>query len=112
MTNDKIYEGQQLKIIKTSNSATNNYHIVQSGESIWSIAQKYNVSEQNIMKWNNLKNDKIYPGQKLIIYQNQQNTSISKSTFAKSNKITYIVKNGEKIVFLSFLYFFAKKGPK
>ena len=105
MTNDKIYEGQQLKIIKTSNSATNNYHIVQSGESIWSIAQKYNVSEQNIMKWNNLKNDKIYPGQKLIIYQNQQNTSISKSTFAKSNKITYIVKNGEKIVFLSFLYF-------
>ncbi|HCM29387.1 MAG TPA: hypothetical protein DHW83_01020, partial [Bacteroidales bacterium] len=97
LTNDKIYEGQQLKIIKTSNSATNNYHIVQSGESIWSIAKKYNVSEQNIMKWNNLRNDKIYPGQKLIIYQNQQNTSISKSTFAKANKITYIVKNGDSI---------------
>ncbi|HOC40117.1 MAG TPA: LysM peptidoglycan-binding domain-containing protein [Bacteroidales bacterium] len=104
LTNDKIYEGQQLKIIKTSNSATNNYHIVQSGESIWSIAQKYNVSEQNIMKWNNLRNDKIYPGQKLIIYQNQQNTSISKSTFAKSNKITYIVKNGDSIWLIAKKY--------
>lgn len=97
LKNDKIYEGQKLKIIKHSNTQQNNFHVVQVGESIWSIAKKYNVSEQDIMKWNNLTTDKIYPGQKLIIYPNQYTTSTNKSTSAQSNKTIYVVKSGDTI---------------
>lgn len=46
-------------------------HIVESGDSLWKIAEKYLGSGSkytDIMKWNNLSdNSVIHPGQKLII---------------------------------------------
>jgi len=43
------------------------YHQVQRGESLWSISEKYNVTIQNIFRWNNLKKSRIFPGNKLKI---------------------------------------------
>ena len=43
-------------------------YTVKSGDTLTQIAKKYNVSIANIQKWNNLKNDRINIGQKLIIY--------------------------------------------
>jgi len=51
----------------TSVRTTNNTHIVKSGETLYSIAKKYNVTTSKLIKWNKLKNDKIYAGQSLII---------------------------------------------
>ena len=45
-------------------------HKVKKGESLGSIARKYNVSISDIRSWNRLKNNNIYPSQKLTIYQN------------------------------------------
>lgn len=42
-------------------------HVVKSGESLGSIAQKYRCSIDQLMKWNNLNNNKIIIGQKLKI---------------------------------------------
>ena len=36
---------------------------VKSGESLWSIAQKYNTSVENIKQNNNLNNNMVFPGQ-------------------------------------------------
>ena len=44
-------------------------YTVKSGDTLTKIAKKYSVSIANIQKWNNLKNDRINAGQKLIIYQ-------------------------------------------
>ena len=41
---------------------------VKKGDTLSSIARKYNVSIQNIKAWNNLKSDAIGIDQKLIIY--------------------------------------------
>ncbi len=42
-------------------------HTVKNGESLWSISEKYNVTVQNIFKWNTLKKSQIFPGKKLKI---------------------------------------------
>jgi LysM repeat protein len=48
-------------------------HIVQSGESIWKISIKYRIDEQDILKANGLSEASIiYPGQKLIIPQSNE----------------------------------------
>ena len=43
-------------------------HKVQSGESIWLIANHYNVKVNNIKEWNNLTGNTIKKGQELIVY--------------------------------------------
>ncbi|MCS7086047.1 MAG: LysM peptidoglycan-binding domain-containing protein, partial [Bacteroidia bacterium] len=42
-------------------------HAVQSGESLWSIAQRYGTSVEKIVRDNGLKDHRIFPGQKLNI---------------------------------------------
>ncbi|MBN2727925.1 MAG: LysM peptidoglycan-binding domain-containing protein [Bacteroidales bacterium] len=79
LSSDNIVAGKKLVIytnktgyVSDNNSNTNNSglrrtHIVQSGESLWSIAKKYNTSVDKIKKANNLKSDRINVGDKLII---------------------------------------------
>ena len=46
---------------------TNNYHLVTRGESLYTIAKKYNTTIQKIKSLNNLSNSKIKTGQKLKV---------------------------------------------
>ncbi|CXO38692.1 Secretory antigen precursor SsaA [Staphylococcus aureus] len=54
-------------------------HTVQSGESLWSIAQKYNTSVESIKQNNQLDNNLVFPGQVISVggsdAQNTSNTS-------------------------------------
>jgi len=43
------------------------YHIVQKGDTLYDIGKQYGVSIKEIKKKNNLRSDRIYPGQKLIV---------------------------------------------
>lgn len=45
-------------------------HIVQSKETLFSIARKYEVEITQIRAWNRLRNDTIHSGQELLIYKN------------------------------------------
>ena len=44
-------------------------YVVKKGDTLSKIAQKYHVTVKDIMKWNNLKNDRIRDKQKLKIRQ-------------------------------------------
>ncbi len=79
------------------------YHKIKRGESVGSIANKYDVSVSEIKKWNKIKGNTIYPGKTLKIYSDKTNTS-SKSG-KNSNNQQYTVKNGDS------LYTIAKKFP-
>ncbi|MHC8523503.1 LysM peptidoglycan-binding domain-containing protein [Rossellomorea sp. H39__3] len=68
LKSDMIYVNQVLEVSKstTSSSSTTTY-TVKSGDYLSKIGQKYNVYVADLKKWNNLKSDLIYPGQKLIV---------------------------------------------
>jgi membrane-bound lytic murein transglycosylase D len=84
LTTEVVYVDQVLKIKvandykenQTTNtntntntqSASNKYHTIKKGDTLWALAQKYNTSVDNLKKWNKLYNGKtIYIGMKLIV---------------------------------------------
>jgi len=52
----------------TSNTGSSKTYTVKSGDSLWSIANKFpGVSVQNIKKWNDIRGTKLKPGMKLKV---------------------------------------------
>ena len=71
-------------------SEIKNIHTVVVGESLWSIAQKYNVSINDLKTFNKInENEVLYIGQNLYIFSTQKETPKS-----KKNNI-YTVKEGD-----------------
>jgi LysM repeat protein len=69
-----IFVGQNLIISESTENPTkqsdliNNYHIVQTGENLTEISNKYNLKVKELIEINNINNpDSIKVGQKLII---------------------------------------------
>ena len=46
---------------------------VQEGDSLFSISQQYNIKMDDLIQYNNLDNDTIYPGDEIIIPNNYKN---------------------------------------
>jgi len=60
------------KVIKSENkskpiAASGSFHVVERGDTLWDIAHKYNTSIRELKKINNLRSNKIKPGERLII---------------------------------------------
>lgn len=58
-----FYAGEVVKIVRQ----TGIIHIVRPSETLEQIAKKYNATEQQIIELNNLKNKRLFIGQKLKI---------------------------------------------
>lgn len=50
-----------------SSSSNSNYYIVQKGDTLWGISQKYNISVDELKRLNNLTSNTISIGQRLIV---------------------------------------------
>ena len=86
-----IFVGQNLIISEPANNhikqsdLINNYHIVQTGENLTEISNKYNLKLIDLIEINNLNNpDSIKVGQKLII--RKKNTINSENYETNENK--------------------------
>ena len=63
-----IRVGQKLTIHSSTQAAAEpKTHKVQSGESLWSIAQQHGVTVADLQRWNGLAGKTLQPGQKLTI---------------------------------------------
>jgi len=52
---------------KEANKSRTIHYKVKSGDSIWSIARKFNVSPRDLKRWNKLTSNLIHPGTELLI---------------------------------------------
>lgn len=88
-------------------------HVVQSGDTLFRIALKYNTSVYAIQLANNLASTYIYVGQSLLIPTNTQYSGtvvlatpsfLVKPTVVATAKTTYIVKAGDNLFRISLKY--------
>ncbi|GAB4565282.1 MAG: hypothetical protein Kow0047_15720 [Anaerolineae bacterium] len=80
-------------------------HVVQRGEYLKLIAEKYGVSPEEIIRANNLRNPNvIYPGQKLIIPVPGASSGGAAPTPTPSAQRTHIVQRGETLQSIAIRY--------
>ncbi|WP_375578822.1 LysM peptidoglycan-binding domain-containing protein [Marivirga tractuosa] len=84
-------------------------HTVEAGETIYSISKKYDISQNDIMKWNELQSTNLDIGQKLWVSKPTQSTSDEKQDNVNreandKEQITHIVDMGETIYSISKKY--------
>ncbi len=79
--------GQKLKV--PGNNTSNNIYVVERGDSLWSIARRYNITVEDLINANNLDNLTIYVGQELIIPSDSDDTT--------TPTITYTVSKGDTL---------------
>ena len=91
LNNNVLSIGQQL-LISEEAPIDNNYYIVKKGDTLYSIAKKYNISVDELKNNNNLNNDLLYIGQELLI------------TKPIEEYETYIVKKGDTLYSIARKY--------
>lgn len=92
-----IHPGQQLLVRPTVLSSDGKRHQVLPNESVWSISHKYGIAMSDFIKWNNIKNNVIHPGQNLLI---RPIASVKPATPNKPTTTpakTYTVKAGDSV---------------
>jgi LysM repeat protein len=66
-TGNVIHPGDRLLVASSQPTGAEFYHEVRSGDSLWTISRKYEVSPDEIKRWNNLRGNLIHPGKKLLL---------------------------------------------
>jgi membrane-bound lytic murein transglycosylase D len=91
--------GTSSNTTSSSSKTPTGTHIVQTGESLGIIAQKYGCSVDQIVQWNNLSSRTIHPGQKLKVSGTASSTSTNATNANKStgNVTWYTVKSGDSL---------------
>ena len=103
LINSDIYPGQELIISSTNNEVvenpTDNLYVVVSGDTLWSIARKNNISVSDLLKANNLTSNFLSVGQVLIIPN-----EVESSGEDLTNNSLYTVQKGDTLWSISRLF--------
>lgn len=95
LTTNDLRVGQVLKLptneVVPPTNENNVIYVVAPGDSLWSIANRYNTTVNTIKSLNNLTNERLTVGQTLLI------PGTSSEVTPPSGGITYTVKNGDSL---------------
>ncbi len=104
----KIYAGGTTSLgdVITKTPATVNYYKVKRGDTIGKIAELYKVPVSSIVKWNNIRNNKINAGQKLKIYSDYSVNDVQTKTNRNTTKNAKVhsVRKGETLYSIATNY--------
>lgn len=95
LTSNILSIGQRLIISRGSN-VPNNVYVVKKGDTLWSIANNFNVSVNDLKSANNKSNNSLSIGEQLIIP--------GKSTSENVNTTIYTVKSGDNLYSIARRY--------
>jgi membrane-bound lytic murein transglycosylase D len=77
-------------------------HIVASGESFWSIGQRYGVGTRELAAWNGMApRDTLSIGQKLVIWTDKSVATTVKASGATTRKLNYTVRSGDSLYLIA-----------
>ena len=62
-----VVSSDSIRVKEAKTIETAKFHLVEKGESLFSIAQKYDVTSDELKEWNNLEDEAIQSGSKLIV---------------------------------------------
>ena len=104
LTSDTIYVGQVLKLKQQSNSTSNqtpqsttDTYTVQSGDTLWEIANTHDTTVNNLKQINDLTSDTIYVGQVLKLKQRSTTQQESSQPSQSNSSDFYTVKAGDSL---------------
>ena len=95
LTSNILSIGQRL-IISSGSNVPNNVYVVKKGNTLWSIANNFNVSVSDLKKINNKSNNSLSIGEQLIIP--------GKSTDENVSTTIYTVKSGDNLYSIARRY--------
>ncbi|MFH1060567.1 MAG: LysM peptidoglycan-binding domain-containing protein [Pseudomonadota bacterium] len=77
-------------------------HTVVKGDTLWHIAQTYNLDHNDILRWNGKDAANLMPGQHLVLYVPQAKAEAKVETKSvkaprEASEVTYLVKKGDTI---------------
>jgi len=76
------------------------FYEVQKGDNLFTIAKKFNVSFEDLKKWNNLDNGNIQQGSKLSLASANENAT--ETTYKSEIKTTeYVVERGDNLAYIA-----------
>jgi membrane-bound lytic murein transglycosylase D len=76
-------------------------HVVQPGDSFWSISQRYKVGVRELASWNAMApRDTLSVGRKLVVWTNSQAAPAAEDT-ARIRRVTYVVRRGDSLAAIS-----------
>lgn len=101
------YETMKSSTGTSSNSTSSSTYTVSSGDTLWSIASKHNLSVNTLKSLNKLNSNTIFKGQKLIVKGNTQTsspTNSSSNTSTNSSTTIYKVQKGDTLFKIASKY--------
>ncbi len=104
LSSNVIYVGQVLKLKQQSNSTSNqtpqsttDTYTVQSGDTLWGIANTHDTTVNNLKQINDLTSDTIYVGQVLKLKQRSTTQQESSQPSQSNSSDFYTVKAGDSL---------------
>lgn len=115
LSSDLLSIGQQLKIPNSGSGGNGSVsddtliYIVKSGDTLYSIAKKYNMSVDNLKKINNLSNNNLSIGQPIkVLIQEGNAIPIGSSCYGEGynepSYVTYVVRSGDSLYVIAKRY--------
>lgn len=72
------------------------YHTVKRGDTLWDIAQSYNLNWRQVKRWNGRRSSRLRVGDKLVLYVPQAKAE-AKVASGHGSGTTYIVRRGDNL---------------